>query len=236
MPESDPTTLVVPTTAISTPARPGQPERRQPALRRPRRQGVPGRRGHRRAAALRRRPRAATRSASLGRVGDRHRPRRRHRRRDEARADHDGRPPAARRARCCPASTGWSRPQFTRFGELWALGRQGGGSGCGASSTASQAVVTAPELEGRDITAFQLLARRGPDRVRRADRQADRGSRSPGSTGATGSTSRGCASSNTTQDETAAADPAEGRRLARRAPTCSCSASATARRPPVRTR
>jgi len=53
------------------------------------------------------------------------------------------------------------RPQFTRFGELWTMGRQGGEQRLwrvGDEAT----VVHAPELRGRDITAFSF----SPDGVR----------------------------------------------------------------------
>ena len=53
------------------------------------------------------------------------------------------------------------RPQFTRFGELWALGRQGGQQRLWRLVSDPE-VVSAPGLEGRDITAFSF----SPDGVR----------------------------------------------------------------------
>ena len=57
---------------------------------------------------------------------------------------------------------GLVRPQFTRFGELWALGRQDGRQRLWRIVDGKQTVVAAPELEGRDITAFRF----SPDGVR----------------------------------------------------------------------
>ncbi len=57
---------------------------------------------------------------------------------------------------------GLARPQFTRFGELWALGRQDGRQHLWRIVDGQKAIVQAPELEGRDITAFRF----SPDGVR----------------------------------------------------------------------
>jgi len=57
---------------------------------------------------------------------------------------------------------GLVRPQFTRFGELWALGRQDGRQRLWRIVDGKKTVVQAPELEGRDITAFRF----SPDGVR----------------------------------------------------------------------
>ncbi|MGI3780417.1 MAG: LpqB family beta-propeller domain-containing protein, partial [Janthinobacterium lividum] len=54
------------------------------------------------------------------------------------------------------------RPQFTRFGELWALGRQDGRQRLWIVVGDTVTVVDAPELAKRDITAFRL----SPDGVR----------------------------------------------------------------------
>ena len=54
-----------------------------------------------------------------------------------------------------------SRPQFTRFGELWALGRQGGRQRLWRVE-GKPAMVQAPELENLDITDFSF----SPDGVR----------------------------------------------------------------------
>ena len=57
---------------------------------------------------------------------------------------------------------GLARPQFTRFGELWALGREGGRQRMWRVVDGQKAVVDAPDLEGRDVTAFRF----SPDGVR----------------------------------------------------------------------
>ncbi|SDU91472.1 Sporulation and spore germination [Microlunatus sagamiharensis] len=57
--------------------------------------------------------------------------------------------------------TDLSRPQFTRFGELWALGRQGGRQQLWRIADGAKPVL-APDLDGRDITAFSF----SPDGVR----------------------------------------------------------------------
>lgn len=57
---------------------------------------------------------------------------------------------------------GLVRPQFTRFGELWALGRKDGRQQLWRIVDREATVVTAPELEGRDIEAFRF----SPDGVR----------------------------------------------------------------------
>jgi hypothetical protein len=57
---------------------------------------------------------------------------------------------------------GLVRPQFTRFGELWALGRQDGKQQLWRIVDGKRQEVSAPELEGRDITAFRFA----PDGVR----------------------------------------------------------------------
>jgi Lipoprotein LpqB beta-propeller domain/Sporulation and spore germination len=57
---------------------------------------------------------------------------------------------------------GLARPQFTRFGELWALGRKDGHQQLWRIVDGKPTVVRAPELEGRDITAFRF----SPDGVR----------------------------------------------------------------------
>ncbi|HEY0239023.1 MAG TPA: LpqB family beta-propeller domain-containing protein [Friedmanniella sp.] len=59
--------------------------------------------------------------------------------------------------------TGLVRPQFTRFGELWALGQQGGHQRLWRIADNKEPTrVNAPELAGRDITAFRF----SPDGVR----------------------------------------------------------------------
>ena len=55
-----------------------------------------------------------------------------------------------------------ARPQFTRFGELWALGRKDGRQQLWRIVGGKATAVTAPQLEGRDITAFRF----SPDGVR----------------------------------------------------------------------
>ena len=57
---------------------------------------------------------------------------------------------------------GLARPQFTRFGELWALGREGGRQRLWWIAGDKVNAVDAPELAERDITAFRL----SPDGVR----------------------------------------------------------------------
>ncbi|GAA3557197.1 LpqB family beta-propeller domain-containing protein [Microlunatus spumicola] len=57
---------------------------------------------------------------------------------------------------------GLVRPQFTRFGELWALGRQDGKQQLWRIVDGKAQRVSAPELEGREITAFRFA----PDGVR----------------------------------------------------------------------
>lgn len=57
--------------------------------------------------------------------------------------------------------TDLARPQFTRFGELWALGRQNGRQHLWRIVD-KPAVARAPELDGRDLTAFSF----SPDGVR----------------------------------------------------------------------
>ena len=59
--------------------------------------------------------------------------------------------------------TSLARPQFTRFGELWALARQGGEQRLWRIVDGKPPTrVVAPELQGRDITAFRF----SPDGVR----------------------------------------------------------------------
>jgi lipoprotein LpqB-like beta-propeller protein/sporulation and spore germination protein len=55
-----------------------------------------------------------------------------------------------------------ARPQFTRFGELWALGHQDGKQRLWRIVDGKATVVRAPELQGRDIIAFRF----SPDGVR----------------------------------------------------------------------
>ena len=57
---------------------------------------------------------------------------------------------------------GLARPQFTRFGELWALGREDGRQRMWRIVDGKKALVEAPDLEGRDVTAFRF----SPDGVR----------------------------------------------------------------------
>ena len=55
-----------------------------------------------------------------------------------------------------------ARPQYTRFGELWALGRRNGRQRLWRIVDGRPTAVTAPQLDGRDITAFRF----SPDGVR----------------------------------------------------------------------
>jgi hypothetical protein len=57
---------------------------------------------------------------------------------------------------------GLVRPQFTRFGELWALGEEDGRQQLWRIVDGKKQRVSAPELDGRDITAFRFA----PDGVR----------------------------------------------------------------------
>jgi hypothetical protein len=57
---------------------------------------------------------------------------------------------------------GLARPQFTRFGELWALGRQDGRQQLWRILGSTVDRVRVPELEGHDVTAFRF----SPDGVR----------------------------------------------------------------------
>nr|WP_232531229.1 GerMN domain-containing protein [Microlunatus antarcticus] len=64
---------------------------------------------------------------------------------------------------------GLVRPQFTRFGELWALGREDGRQRLWRVVDGKKSVVNAPELEGRQLTAFRF----SPDGVRVAFLERD---------------------------------------------------------------
>ena len=55
-----------------------------------------------------------------------------------------------------------ARPQYTRFGELWALGREDGRQRLWRIVDGRPTPVTAPQLDGHDITAFRF----SPDGVR----------------------------------------------------------------------
>ncbi len=66
--------------------------------------------------------------------------------------------------------SGLARPQFTRFGELWALGRRGGRQQLWRVVGGAEPV-RAPELDGRDVTAFSF----SPDGVRVAFLESVRG-------------------------------------------------------------
>lgn len=57
---------------------------------------------------------------------------------------------------------GLLRPQFTRFGELWALGRQDGKQRLWRIVDGEKTMVNAPDLARRDVTAFRF----SPDGVR----------------------------------------------------------------------
>jgi hypothetical protein len=56
------------------------------------------------------------------------------------------------------------RPQFTRYGEIWAIGRQGGRQRFWLSSPGRDSTVEAPVLQGGEITAFRI----SPDGTRMA--------------------------------------------------------------------
>jgi hypothetical protein len=61
-----------------------------------------------------------------------------------------------------PGVSALARPQFTRFGELWALGRKDGRQLLWRIADGPPAEVNAPDLAGRDVTAFRF----SPDGVR----------------------------------------------------------------------
>ena len=225
MPESDPTTLVVPTTSISSQLDPVSPNAGNQlyVVRKGKVALVDAGTGELRDFAGRprhrsRSPRSPSRSPTptspRSPPAARGSSRRRRRR------------PAGRPGRSCPGSRGWRGRSSPGSGSCGRWAARTAGSSCGASSTTRPTVVNAPELAGRDITAFRF----SPDGVRIAFLErtarwlADRGR--PGQPGRRVDI-EGAARARHHPGRHAAADAAARTSAGSTRPTCSCSGRRT---------